>query len=92
VARPSHDVFANRLANICNSVIVIKLGQGLSIFKHLHIVQHGCSIATETKLPGKPGDDVFSAIVLDKVAGCCIKWASFLHHSSQRDGSDGLKR
>jgi hypothetical protein len=82
------NVFANRLADICNGVIV-KLGQGLSIFKRLHIVQRSHSIATETKLPGKSGEtfsqvSVFVAIVLDEVAGCCIKWASFLRHSSQK--------
>jgi hypothetical protein len=83
------NVFADRLADICNGVIVIKLGQGLNVFKCLHIVQRGRSIATETKLPGKPGDDVsrvsvFGAIVLDKVASCRIKWALFLCHSSRR--------
>jgi hypothetical protein len=35
------NVFANHLADICNGVIVIKLRQGLSIFKRLHIVQRG---------------------------------------------------
>jgi hypothetical protein len=56
------NVFADCLADICNGVIVIKLGQGLSIFKRLHIVQCGCSIATEPKLPGKPGDDVLPGV------------------------------
>jgi hypothetical protein len=56
------DVFANRLADICNGVIVIKLGQGLSIFKHLHIVQRDRSIASETKLIGKLGDDVLPGV------------------------------
>ncbi len=56
------DVFADCLADICNGIIVIKLGQGLGVFKRLHIVQRGRSIATETKLPGKPGDDVFLGV------------------------------
>ncbi len=81
------NVFADRLADICSGVIIIKLGQGLSAFKRLHIVQRSRSIATETKLPGKPGDDVFlgvcfGAIVLDEFAGCHIKWALCLCHSS----------
>jgi hypothetical protein len=56
------DVFADRLADICNGVIFIKLRQGLIIFKRLHIMQCGCSIVTETKLPGKPGDDVLPGV------------------------------
>ena len=56
------DVLADRLADICNGVIVIKLGQCLSVFKRLHIMQRGRSIATETKLPGKPGDDVLLGV------------------------------
>jgi hypothetical protein len=55
------DVFANQLANICNAVIV-KLGQGLSIFDHLYIGQIGRSIASETKLLGKPSEEVLPGI------------------------------
>jgi hypothetical protein len=56
------NVFADRLADICNGIIVIKLGQGLSIFECLHIVQPSLSIATETKLPGKSSDDVLPGV------------------------------
>jgi hypothetical protein len=56
------NVFADRLADICNGVIVIKLGQGLSVFKCLHIMQRDRSIASETKLNGKPGDEVLPGV------------------------------
>jgi hypothetical protein len=55
------NVFAYQLANICNAVIV-KLGQGLSIFDHLYIIQIGRSIASETKLLGKPSEKVLSGV------------------------------
>jgi hypothetical protein len=56
------DVFADHLADICNGVIVIKLGQGLSVFKHLHIMQRNHSIVNETKLIGKSGDEVLPGV------------------------------
>jgi hypothetical protein len=56
------DVFANRLADICNGIIVIKLGQGPSVFKRLHIMQRDRSIASETKLIGKPGDEALLGV------------------------------
>jgi hypothetical protein len=56
------DVFANRLADICNGVIV-KLRQGLSIFEHLYIVQRGRSIAGEIlNSLVKPSDEVLSGV------------------------------
>ncbi len=58
----SADVFADRLADICNGVIVIKLGQGQSVFKRLHIMQRGRSIASKTKLIGKLGDEVLPGV------------------------------
>ncbi len=56
------NVSANCLADICDGVIVVKLGQGLSVFERLYIVQRGHSIASETKLPGKPGDEVLPGV------------------------------
>jgi hypothetical protein len=75
------DVFADQLANICNALIV-KLGQGLSFFKPLHIMQRGCTLVNQVVLFSRVSE--FDAIVLDEVAGCRIKWVSFLCHSSRR--------
>ncbi len=83
------DVFADRLADICNGVIVIKLGQGLSILSACT----SCSAVAALQL--KPNSlvnqvmtfsrvSMFGAIVLDEVAGYRIKRGSFLCHSSRR--------
>jgi hypothetical protein len=72
--------FTDRLADICNGVIVIKLGQGLSAFKHLHIMQRDRSIATETKLIGKPGDDALPGVQV-----WCHRPRQGCGHSHQKD-------